>query len=60
MYIQVTFRQKWNDPRLTYTAAPNQPGFLTIMSEEAKRSLWMPDTEFYNAIDVRYARARYQ
>lgn len=44
---QVTFRQRWNDPRLRFEQISRDIKYITIRDTKA---LWLPDTFFSNEI----------
>jgi len=46
MGLQITFRQKWLDPRLQYTPSAN----ATYISLPTDQKIWKPDTFFRNGI----------
>lgn len=55
MEIELTFRQAWNDTRLSYSRefGRDAPKFINIHPlEKADRRLWSPDTFFQNAYDI--------
>merc|ERR1719228_282840 len=46
MGLQITFRQKWLDPRLQFTTSANS----TYISLPTDQKIWKPDTFFRNEI----------
>ncbi|CAI5437945.1 unnamed protein product [Caenorhabditis angaria] len=42
--IQITFREQWIDPRLSFANRKNAPDFLTV--PHIKNDVWIPDTFF--------------
>ena len=43
--VQITFRQKWNDPRLRFDDNEGRMKYLTLTDP---KKVWMPDTFFRN------------
>ncbi len=47
--MDITFRQKWNDPRLKHDQEP----FVTLSGKNAWERIWVPDTFFRNSVTER-------
>ena len=49
--MQITFRQKWNDPRLRFDDNEGRMKYLTLTDP---KKVWMPDTFFRNEKDAKF------